>query len=211
MACRFPGNASTPAAYWRMLCAGTDAIVETPPERWNVDAFYDQDPTTPAKTNTRWAGHIDQVDQFDAGFFGISPREAAAMDPQQRILLEVAWEALEDAGQSEASLAGSRTGVFVGICSSDYGVLQSVDLHDIDIYSGIGSDFNIVAGRLAYLLDLRGPLLLAGGAAPGLPAVAPGRVRPGHRGRGEPAAYAPVGHYDLENAPARPRWALQDV
>ena len=113
--CRFPG-ADGPAAFWRLLCDGVDAITEIPPERWDAHAL--------GPTATRWGGFLDQVDQFDPQFFGISPREAARMDPQQRLLLEVAWEALEDAGQVPERLAGSRTGVFVGISTYDYGHFQ---------------------------------------------------------------------------------------
>jgi amino acid adenylation domain-containing protein len=159
MACRFPGGATDPDAFWRLLEAGGDAIVEVPKERWDADAFFHPEAATPGKMSTRWGGFLHQVDGFDAGFFGISPREALRMDPQQRLLLEVAWEALEDAGQTRDRLAGSRTGVFAGICSTDYSWLQFADLEGIDAYTGTGTSLSILAGRLAYLLDLRGPSL----------------------------------------------------
>jgi hypothetical protein len=113
--CRFPGKANGPEAFWQLLCDGVDAISEIPPDRWDIPSFYDTDAGTPGKTNAKWGGFVDEIDRFDAGFFGISPREAACMDPQQRMLLEVAYEAMEDAGETLERLSGSATGVFVGI------------------------------------------------------------------------------------------------
>jgi amino acid adenylation domain-containing protein len=155
--CRFPGGACDPGAFWRLLEAGGDAISQVPGDRWNVDALFHPEAATPGKMSSRWGGFLDRVDGFDAAFFGISPREAVRMDPQQRLLLEVAWEAFEDAGQTREHLAGSRTGVFAGICTTDYSRLQSSDLEDIDAYTGTGSSLSILAGRIAYLLDLHGP------------------------------------------------------
>ena len=121
MACRFPGGADAPEAYWRLLRDGEDAIREVPAARWDVDALYDPDPDAPGKMSTRWGGFLDRIDRFDAAFFGISPREAAGMDPQQRLLLEVRLGGARARRRCRPSaLAGSRTGVFVGICSIDY-------------------------------------------------------------------------------------------
>ncbi|NEQ88090.1 MAG: polyketide synthase, partial [Moorea sp. SIO2I5] len=111
--CRFPG-AKNPQAFWQLLRQGIDGIVEIPPERWDVDAFYEKDPATPGKMNTRWGGFLENIDQFDPRFFRISPHEAKYMDPQHRLVLEVAWEALENAGIAPEQLAGSHTGVFLG-------------------------------------------------------------------------------------------------
>lgn len=156
--CRFPG-ANGVDAFWQLLKDGRDAITEVPRDRWDVDQFYDPDPSIPGKMNTRWGGFVEGVDQFDCGFFGISPREAVRMDPQQRLLLQVAWEALEDAGQPPDELAGSLTGVFVGISSNDYAQFQFTDPTLIDAYAGTGNAHSIAANRLSYVLDLQGPSL----------------------------------------------------
>jgi myxalamid-type polyketide synthase MxaE and MxaD len=156
--CRFPG-ANDPAAFWQLLRDGVDAIREVPADRFDQHAFYDPDPATPGKMNTRWGGFLEQVDQFDPGFFGISPREALRMDPQQRLLLEVTWEALQDAGQVPGRLVGTQVGVFIGIATNDYGRLQWNDLERIDAYSGTGNASSIAANRISYLFDFRGPSL----------------------------------------------------
>jgi len=158
LGCRFPG-AANPEAFWQLLQGGGDAITEVPMDRWDVDTFYDPDPAQPGKMNTRWGGFLDRVDGFDPHFFGISPREAARMDPQQRLMLEVAWEALEDAGLPVESLAGTSTGVFVGIATNDYGRIQLRDVRQIDGYVGTGGAMSIAANRISYLFDLKGPSL----------------------------------------------------
>ncbi len=159
MGCRFPGGADTPEAFWRLLVEGRDAIREAPAERWDVDALYDPDPEAPGGVTTRWGGFLDDIDRFDPSFFGISPREATGMDPQQRLLLEVAWEAFEAAGLTRERLAGSQTGVFIGVHShsTDYYALQAANPDDLDVYSGTGTAHNVLSGRLAYVWDLRGP------------------------------------------------------
>jgi len=157
LACRFPGGADTPERFWADLLAGRDAIVEVPPERWSLERYYDPDPDAPGKVSTRFAGLIGPIDRFDAAFFGISPREAQRMDPQQRLALEVAWEALEHAGYAPTALAGARAGVFLGICANEYIRLQLADLAKIDAYVSSGNAQSIVANRISYTLDLRGP------------------------------------------------------
>ena len=119
LGCRLPGGVVDARSYWELLSAGRDAVSEVPAERWNVDAYYDPDPTCVTKAHTKAGGFLDDVFGFEPGFFGMSPREAAGLDPQQRLLLEVAWEALEDAAIPADRLEGSRTGVFVGITSTD--------------------------------------------------------------------------------------------
>jgi acyl transferase domain-containing protein len=159
MACRLPGGATTPDAYWELLRCKGDGIVEIPPDRWDVDRYYHRDPSTPGKMYTRWGGFLEGIDAFDARFFGITRREANAMDPQHRLVLEVAWEALEDAGVPWGVVAGSATGVFMGISNSDYARLGDRDPRAIGVYSGTGVAQNILSGRLSYLFDLRGPSL----------------------------------------------------
>src|SRR5437899_11049697 len=158
LSCRFAG-APDLDAYWRVISRGIDAIDEIPPDRWNIDEFYDPSGEQLGKMSVRRAGMVADVDKFDAAFFGISPREAAKMDPQQRLLLEVAWEALEDAGQPIEKLAGRAAGVFVGIhsLSSDYYLRQSGSLRDLDVHTSTGVAHSIMANRLSYLLDLSGP------------------------------------------------------
>jgi acyl transferase domain-containing protein/NADP-dependent 3-hydroxy acid dehydrogenase YdfG/acyl carrier protein len=156
--CRFPG-AHGPTALWSLLEAGIDAVREVPEARWNADDYYDPERETPGRMNSRWGGFLDGVDQFDAGFFGISPREASQMDPQHRLLLMTAYEALEDAQLRAEDLAGSMTGVFVGISTNDYGHALTQDLARMDGYGAIGNAGSLAANRLSYTLDLRGPSL----------------------------------------------------
>src|SRR6202171_630208 len=157
--CRFPGGANNPASYWRLLCDGVDAITEVPKDRWNIDDYYDPDPSALGKMASRWGAFLEDIDPFDPAFFGLSPREAASMDPQHRLLLEVAWEALEDAGLAPDQVAGTRTGVFVGIYNNDYANLQLSGAH-ADAHAALGSALGVAAGRLSHLLDLQGPSLL---------------------------------------------------
>jgi acyl transferase domain-containing protein/acyl carrier protein len=161
MGCRFPGGADTPALFWNLLKNGEDAIIDLPGDRWDIGAYYDADPDVPGKMTLRHGGFLQGIDRFDASFFGISPREAACMDPQHRLVLEVSWEALENAGIAPSSLNGSLTGVFVGIGQNDYAQLQlnGPDPTRIDTYDGTGNLHCFAAGRLAYILDLRGPNL----------------------------------------------------
>jgi amino acid adenylation domain-containing protein len=157
--CRLPGRADSPAAFWTNLLNGIDAITDVPVDRWNADAFYDPEPGKPGKSHARRGGFVEGIDQFDPHFFGISPREAARMDPQQRMLLETAWEAVEDAGLVPARLAGERVATFVGISSWDYSILQTSfrDRGVIDAYSNTGGSLSIAANRISYCFDFKGP------------------------------------------------------
>ena len=139
-----------------MLRDGRDAIREVPRDRWDVDALYDLTPATPGKIYCKVGGFVEDLDLFGAGFFHISPREAEVLDPQQRWALEVGWEAVENAGHAH-DLAGSRTGVFLGVSMTDYGAaVARHTLHD-NAYYGVGNTLNSVPGRLSYALGLRGP------------------------------------------------------
>jgi acyl transferase domain-containing protein/acyl carrier protein len=159
LGCRFPGGADSPETFWRMLHDGVDAISEVPPDRWDVERYYDPDPEAPGKMYTRWGGFVEGVDRFDAGFFGISPREAAAMDPQQRLLLEVAWEALEHGGLSPERLTDSATGVFIGIGAPDYAMRLASTAGQVELYAATGNAFSVASGRLSYVLGLQGPCI----------------------------------------------------
>jgi acyl transferase domain-containing protein/acyl carrier protein len=153
--CRFPG-APDPQAFWQLMCDGGDAITEVPADRFDINAFYHPRPATAGKIMSRWGGFLNHVDRFDAIFFGISPREAARMDPQHRLLLEVAWEAMEDAGQVPEKLAGELAGVFIGLITSDYWDRQFRHPVDLDVYSTTGSARSGAAGRISYALGLQG-------------------------------------------------------
>ncbi len=153
--CRFPGGASDPEAFWQLVRAGRDCVTEVPRDRFDVDAVYDPDPAASGRLYTRHGAFLDGVDRFDADFFGISPREAAQLDPQQRLLLEVAWEALERAGQAPDALAGTATGVFVGMMAGDYAGLR--EEREEEGYALSGNDQSFAAGRLSYVLGLHGP------------------------------------------------------
>ncbi|CAA0134725.1 5-methyl-1-naphthoate synthase [Mycolicibacterium vanbaalenii] len=155
--CRLAGAITTPGQFWSFLLAGGSAVRRVPAERW--EPYLHRDPRNAAvlRDTTPWGTFIDDLPGFDAEFFGVSPREAELMDPQQRLALEVSWEALEHAGISPRSLAGSDTAVLMGVNSDDYGKLIMEDLAGIEAWTGIGTSLCGVANRVSHLLDLRGP------------------------------------------------------
>lgn len=160
IACRTPGGADTSDDFWKILASGEDAIEVVPIERWDAETFYNANPDTPGKSSSKWGGFVRHIDQFDPAFFGIAPREAIGMDPQQRMLLEVTWEALENAGECAATFNDSLTGVFVGMSTNDYASLVTLsENEEFDAYSGSGVARSTAAGRLSYFLGLKGPNL----------------------------------------------------
>ncbi len=154
--CRFPG-AGGPGEFWKLLSEGRDLVRETPPDRWNANELYDPDPAAPGRIVNRQGGFLEHIESFDWRAFRIPPGEAKYMDPQQRLLLEVAWEALEDAGLPLENIAGSRTGVFMGIMWNDYFRLQSMNYSRINGYSLTGNAFAFAPNRISYFFDLKGP------------------------------------------------------
>lgn len=161
MACRFPGGVSSPEDLWQLLLGERDAISGFPEDRgWDLARLFSTDPGARGTSLTREGGFLHDVAMFDAEHFGMSPREALATDPQQRVMLEVAWEALERAGIDPTSVRGSATGVFTGVAHNDYGtrfLAGGADAGDFEGYLGIGSAHSVVCGRIAYVLGLHGP------------------------------------------------------
>ncbi len=160
MSCRYPGGVRGPAEFWELLTAGGDAISGFPVDRgWDVERLYDPDPNHPGTSYTREGGFVRDAMDFDARFFGIGPREALATDPQQRLVLEAAWEAFEDARIEPRSLRGTQTGVFCGVMYQDYGVVlgASAKQEESEGYTTVGSAGSVVSGRLSYVFGLEGP------------------------------------------------------
>lgn len=157
--CRFPGSLNSAGEFWNFLLRGGDAVVEIPPDRWNIRRFYDPVPGLPGKSMARHGGFLEGIDLFDPQFFGISPREAPYIDPQQRLLLETAWEAIEDAGVVLDPANGTDIGVFAGISHTDYQNIQGggADRAGISQHSPTGNAHSIAANRISYCLNLTGP------------------------------------------------------
>ncbi len=162
MACRFPGGISDTDTFWRVLRDGIDCITQVPSRRWDADALTATAPATPGRINSRYGGFLTDVDRFDGAFFGIGRREAMLLDPQQRLLLETSWEALEHAGLDARRLAGGNVGVYVGLISHDYEMLQlrGRALREHGIYFCTGNAGSVAAGRLSYFYDFRGPAVV---------------------------------------------------
>ncbi len=168
--CHFPGGATSPQAFWELLCSGTDATREIPSDRWDTRKFYDPDTKKSGKMNTFRGGYLERLDLFDAHFFGISPREAMWLDPQQRLLLQVTWEALEDAGQVAEQLSGSNTGVFIGGFTLDYQLMQNFGVfsrYELQTHSATGMMMTMLANRLSYVFGFHGPSMAVDTACSG--------------------------------------------
>ncbi len=156
--CRFPGGVSSAEGLWQLLERGEDGVSNFPEDRgWDLQSLYSPDPTSVGTSYVREGGFLHDATGFDADFFAISPREALAMDPQQRVLLETAWEACEHAGVDPHTLRATRTGVYLGVGSYDYGALVAERLEDPDGYRVTGSASSVASGRIAYTLGLEGP------------------------------------------------------
>ncbi|MBC1262515.1 SDR family NAD(P)-dependent oxidoreductase [Synechococcus sp. BSF8S] len=160
--CKLPGGIDSPKTFWDFLAAGRDAITEIPPERWDLDHHFTSDSSVPLKQHVRKAGFIEDIDKFDASFFGITPREAISMDPQQRMMLEVAWRAVEDANIPLEQIKSKQVGVFVGISSNDYGSLLWINESGYSTPNNEpfllpGNTGCIAANRISYIFDLKGP------------------------------------------------------
>ncbi|OKH76707.1 polyketide synthase [Mycobacterium sp. ST-F2] len=157
MACRLPGGISSPEELWEALLRGDDLVTNVPLDRWDAEEYYDPEPGVPGRSVSKWGAFIDDVAGFDADFFNISDREATAIDPQHRLILETSWEAVEHAGIDPATLAGSLTGVFVGMTHGDYQLLAA-DAHAIEgPYGFTGNNFSLASGRVSYHLGAHGP------------------------------------------------------
>ncbi|WP_443705586.1 SDR family NAD(P)-dependent oxidoreductase [Saccharothrix coeruleofusca] len=158
MACRLPGDVWSPEDLWELVSSGTDAIGDAPTDRgWDMDSIFDPEPGKPGKTYSREGGFMSGLADFDAGFFGISPREALAMDPQQRIVLEAAWESFERAGIDPETLRGTKTGVFIGSNTHDYVPLTVTAPREVDGYLLLGNAPSVLSGRVAYMFGFEGP------------------------------------------------------
>jgi len=160
MGCRFPGGSADPQIFWDNLLNGKDCIIDVPEHRWDVNRFYDADREKPGKMYVKSGGFLqERIDEFDALFFGVSPREAVSLDPQQRILMEVSWEALEDAGIDPDALAGTDTGVFVGgfMLDNKLTQLNPLNRHTISSNTAVGMTLAMLSNRISYIYDLRGP------------------------------------------------------
>src|SRR6476469_7914147 len=160
MACRLPGGVGAPAELWRLVAEGRDAVAALPSDRgWDIEALYDSNPERPGSMYVRESGFIEEAGAFDAEFFGIGPREATAMDPQQQLLLEAAWEALEVAGVAPTDLGSSRTGVFTGLMHHDHGARMGYSRQDLEAHLATGAASSVASGRVSYALGLEGPAI----------------------------------------------------
>ncbi|NUS87679.1 MAG: SDR family NAD(P)-dependent oxidoreductase, partial [Streptomyces sp.] len=158
MACRFPGGVENPEDLWELVASGGEGLSAFPDDRgWDLENLFDSDPDSPRTSYVREGAFLRRAGEFDAEFFGISPREALAMDPQQRQLLEVAWETFEHAGIDPQGLVGSSTGVYAGVTSQEYTVLTAMAGSEVEGYAATGNLACVLSGRVSYVLGLEGP------------------------------------------------------
>lgn len=155
--CRFPGGIESLDGLWDVLSKGTDVVTSIPEDRFSIQRYWHPERQAPGRTCTTAAGIVGDIKAFDAAFFGMSPKEAEALDPQQRMVLEMAWEAFEDAGIKPSSVAGTNTAVYIGAASTDMGMIHSDDLSVTGPYGMTGTSLSIIANRLSYYFDLHGP------------------------------------------------------
>lgn len=159
MACRLPGGIDSPLKLWEALLRGDDLVTEIPADRWDADEIFDAEKGVAGRSVSKWGAFLEDVTGFDPDFFGINEREATAMDPQHRVLLETAWEAVEHAGRTPSSMSGTATGVFIGMSHDDYAMVTS-DAGAFDqAYAFTGNPFSMASGRIAHALGLSGPAL----------------------------------------------------
>lgn len=157
LGCRLPGGIESPEQFWQALLRGEDFITEVPPTRWDLTEYYDPESGVPGKSPSKWGAFLEDVGGFDADFFSINEREAISIDPQHRVLLETSWQAVEHAGINPRTLAGSQTGVYVGVTHNDY-QLVAADAGDLDgTYGFAGTNLSMASGRISYALGAHGP------------------------------------------------------
>ncbi|ODQ88259.1 polyketide synthase [Mycolicibacterium flavescens] len=157
MSCRLPGGIESPEQLWDALLKGDDFVTEIPRGRWDAEEYYDPEPGVPGRSVSKWGAFLDDASAFDHGFFGITEREATAIDPQHRVLLETAWEAVEHSGMNPSNLAGSKTGVFMGLTHNDYTYLAADTRALEGPYGFTGTSFSLASGRISYALNVHGP------------------------------------------------------
>src|SRR6478672_9706961 len=159
MGCRLPGGINSPEQLWEALLRGEDLVTEIPSDRWDADEYYDPEPGVPGRSMSKWGAFLDDVAGFDAEFFGISDSEAIAIDPQQRLVLETSWEAVEHAGLNPKPETASLTGVFVGLTHGDY-AMRAAEAQALEGPYGVsGITFSFASGRVAYAMGLHGPAM----------------------------------------------------
>ena len=155
MACRLPGGIDSPQKLWEALMRGDDLITEVPADRWDIEEYYDPQRGVPGRSISRWGAFLDEPTVFDAPFFGLDDAKAARIDPQHRLLMETSWEAIEHAGIDPTSLAGSSTGVYLGISHDDH----TGRAYDAGVYGYTETASCMASGRVAYVLNVNGPAL----------------------------------------------------